>query len=175
TTWSSGSASCATRPRPSARCPSAAARPSGEVARYAFPVADEKIRLGGMALANGVLVHGPTSWAVAIRLGDGTLKTAAGEKPLQARRIKNKLLRGPARLGEVFAILPRIRRHLPEARLPFERASVAASMALGAALIQVVRRSRLHPLAQEVVGAGVSFAPAVLALRGGELAAYHGA
>ena len=27
-------------------------------------MADEKIRLGGMALANGVLVHGPTSWAV---------------------------------------------------------------------------------------------------------------
>jgi uncharacterized protein YqhQ len=48
-------------------------------------------------------------------------------------------------------------------------------MALGAALIQAVRRSRLHPLAQEAVGAVVSFAPAVLALRGGELAAYHGA
>jgi uncharacterized protein YqhQ len=75
----------------------------------------------------------------------------------------------------VFAVLPRIRRELPEARLPFERASVAASMALGAALIHAVRRSRLHPLVQEVVGVGVSFAPAVLALRGGELAAYHGA
>ncbi len=136
---------------------------------------DAKIRLGGMALANGVLVHGPTSWACAIRLPDGTLKSAAGEKPLQARRVKSKLLRGPARIGEVFAILPRIRRHLPEARLPFERASVAASMALGAALLQVVRRSRLHPLAQEIVGAGVSFVPAVLALRSGELAAYHGA
>jgi uncharacterized protein YqhQ len=136
---------------------------------------DAKIRLGGMALSNGVLVHGPTSWACSIRLPDGTLATAAGEKPLQSRRIRNRLLRGPARLAEVFAVLPRIRRELPGARLPFERASVAASMALGAAVIQAVRRSRLHPFAQEVVGAVVSFAPAVLALRGGELAAYHGA
>jgi uncharacterized protein YqhQ len=136
---------------------------------------EAKIRLGGMALANGVLVHGPTSWACSIRLPDGTVETAAGEKPLQSWRIRNRFLRGPARLAEVFAILPRIRRELPEARLPFERVSVAASMALGAALIHAVRRSRLHPLVQEVVGAGVSFAPAVLALRGGELAAYHGA
>ena len=28
----------------------------------------EKIRLGGMALANGVLVHGPNAWACAICL-----------------------------------------------------------------------------------------------------------
>ena len=30
------------------------------------------LRLGGMALANGLLVHGPTSWAVAIRAADGS-------------------------------------------------------------------------------------------------------
>ena len=34
----------------------------------------EKVRLGGMALANGVLVHGPRSWAAAVRLPDGTIK-----------------------------------------------------------------------------------------------------
>jgi len=30
-------------------------------------MSDEKVRLGGMALPNGVLVHGPTSWAFAVR------------------------------------------------------------------------------------------------------------
>ena len=30
-------------------------------------MAEEKVRLGGMALQNGVLVHGPTAWAVAVR------------------------------------------------------------------------------------------------------------
>jgi uncharacterized protein YqhQ len=38
-----------------------------------------------------------------------------------------------------------------------------------------VRRSRLVPAAQELAGAVLAFAPALLALRGGELAAYHGA
>ena len=31
------------------------------------PTPPEKLRLGGMALANGLLVHGPTHWAAAIR------------------------------------------------------------------------------------------------------------
>ncbi|TML17836.1 MAG: DUF1385 domain-containing protein, partial [Actinobacteria bacterium] len=41
---------------------------------------DEPIRLGGMALANGVLVHGPISWAIAARLPDGRLEVAAEPK-----------------------------------------------------------------------------------------------
>ena len=36
-----------------------------------------KLRLGGMALSNGVLVHGPSSWACAIRTDDGEIKVAA--------------------------------------------------------------------------------------------------
>ena len=39
-------------------------------------MAGDKIRLGGMALPNGVLVHGPTSWGCAVRLPDGTIKVA---------------------------------------------------------------------------------------------------
>jgi uncharacterized protein YqhQ len=38
---------------------------------------DEKIRLGGMALGNGVLVHGPRAWACAIRTPDGELRVVA--------------------------------------------------------------------------------------------------
>ena len=33
--------------------------------------ATKKLRLGGMALRNGLLVHGPTHWAAAVRRGDG--------------------------------------------------------------------------------------------------------
>ena len=33
----------------------------------------ERVRLGGMALANGVLVHGPTSWGCAVRRPDGSI------------------------------------------------------------------------------------------------------
>jgi uncharacterized protein YqhQ len=40
-------------------------------------MSDEKIRFGGMALPNGVLVHGPRSWACAIRTDDGRLEVAS--------------------------------------------------------------------------------------------------
>ena len=44
-------------------------------------MAEQKVRLGGMALPNGVLVHGPTAWACAIRtfaVADGRIHLWAG-------------------------------------------------------------------------------------------------
>jgi hypothetical protein len=58
---------------------------------------EEKIRFGGMALVNGVLVHGPHSWACAVRTPDGELKVAAEYKRFRAAEVTNPLLRGPAR------------------------------------------------------------------------------
>jgi uncharacterized protein YqhQ len=139
-------------------------------------MAEDKIRLGGMALPNGVLVHGPTSWACAVRSDEGDVEVASGMKPIQAARIRNRFLQGPARVAEIFALLPRVRRELPRARLPFERPAVLGAMAMGAALVQVVRRSgRMHPVAEELIAAAASLVPAAFALRGSELAAYHGA
>src|SRR5947208_3309883 len=92
-------------------------------------MAEEKIRLGGMALANGVLVHGPTSWACAVRTPAGKLKVAAGAKPRIGVGADAPFLRGPARLLEAMLVLPRVRRELPEARFAFERRNVLASMA----------------------------------------------
>jgi uncharacterized protein YqhQ len=138
-------------------------------------VPDDKLRLGGMALANGVLVHGPNAWACAVRLPDGTLKQASALKRFRAARVEQPLLRGLARVLEVFALLPEVRRRLPEARLPFERPAVAAAMAAGAAATQLVRRSALGPAAKELLAGIASLAPAAVALRGTTLAAYHGA
>jgi uncharacterized protein YqhQ len=135
----------------------------------------ERVRLGGMALANGVLVHGPTAWACAVRLPDGELKVVAQKKRLQAARVRNPFLRGPARLAEAIALLPLVKRALPEAQLPFERPRVAAAMFGSALLTQSARRSSLRPATREVAGSLLALAPAVLALRGGELAQYHGA
>ena len=135
----------------------------------------EKVRLGGMALANGVLVHGPTSWACAVRTASGELKVASERKRLLAARVKNPLLRGPAKLVESVAFLPRLKRLLPEAKLPFERPGVLATMAGSVVVIHGVRRSRLRDSAKELIGGLLSLAPSVLALRGGERAAYHGA
>ena len=138
-------------------------------------MASEKIRLGGMALQNGVLVHGPTAWAAAVRTASGELKVAAAKKRVLASRLDRPLLRGPARLVEAIAILPDVRRRLPEARLPFERPAVLAAMTLSAVAVRIVRGSPLGPAASELASGLLSFAPAALALRGSDLAAYHGA
>ena len=135
-----------------------------------------KLRLGGMALSNGVLVHGPTAWACAIRLPDGRIKVASAPKSRLAARVQQPLLRGPARLAEAFALLPQVRRRLPEARFAFERPVVLAAGLASGLVAQGLRRSRrLGGLAGELAAGAVSLAPAALALRGGEIAAYHGA
>ena len=135
----------------------------------------DKLRLGGMALGNGVLVHGPTAWACAVRTEDGELKIAAERKRLIGSRINVPLLRGPARLAEAFAVLPRLKRTLPEAKLPFEGRGVLFSMAGTAAAVHVVRRSNLSHAAQELVAGLLAVGPAVLSVRSGSLAGYHGA
>ncbi len=135
----------------------------------------EKLRLGGMALPNGVLVHGPTSWACAVRTDDGEVKVVAERKRLVGSRIQSPFLRGPARLAEAFAFLPRLKRALPEAKLPFEGGTVKASLVGGALVGQAIRRSRLGDTVKELAGGALALAPALLSLRDGSLAAYHGA
>ena len=139
-------------------------------------MSDEKIRLGGMALANGVLVHGPNSWACAIRREDGRLEVASARKRFRASRVTSPLLRGPARLAEALVLLPQVKRKLPGARLPMQSPRVYVSVVGAAAAVKGVRDSgRLRPAAQELISGLLSLAPALFAMRGSELASYHGA
>jgi uncharacterized protein YqhQ len=128
-----------------------------------------------MALPNGVLVHGPRAWACAVRTDDGVLKVVARRKRFRAAGVRNPALSGLARIAEVFTLLPQVKRALPEAQLPMERPRVLASMLGSAVLLRGIRGSSMRPLARELATALLSVAPAALALRGGELAAYHGA
>jgi uncharacterized protein YqhQ len=137
------------------------------------PVAPARLRLGGMALRNGLLVHGPSHWAAAVRAGDGSIRVASGPKPMLHAADGVPGVRGVVRLAEAFALIPLVRRALPEARLPFESARVVA-VAAAASLSGAALRRRVGGAAGEALAAGLSLAPAMLALRGGELAAYHG-
>jgi len=128
-----------------------------------------------MALANGVLVHGPRHWSCAVRTEDGDLKVASGQKPVRSVDVKNRLARGPVRVAEIFALLPEVRRQLPEAKLPFQRPGVLGAMAGSMVAIQAVRRTRFSSLTQESMAALLALGPAVVALRGTALAEYHGA
>jgi uncharacterized protein YqhQ len=138
-------------------------------------VSSDRIRLGGMALANGVLVHGPRHWACAVRANGGEIKIASGVKPLLAADTESRFLRGPLKMAQLFALLPVVRRALPDARLPFEKANVAATLLGSAIIVRLLRASKLSPLRQELLAGLFAAAPAVAALRGSELAEYHGA
>ena len=71
--------------------------------------------------------------------------------------------------------MPVLRRALPEARLPYEKPTVATALGVSAFVVRRLRSSRLTPSVREVVSAAISLAPAAYALKGTELAAYHGA
>jgi uncharacterized protein YqhQ len=136
----------------------------------------KRLRLGGMALRNGLLIHGPTHWAAAVRDRDGQIQVASAPKPELAPGLVAKVpgLRGPLKLAEAMAVLPLARRRLPAARLPFEDwrviAAVAATMAATGPLRRRTSSSALREGFAQVIGA----VPAAVALMDRDLAAYHG-
>src|SRR4051794_3948556 len=91
---------------------------------------DDKLRLGGMALRNGLLVHGPTHWAAAVRTPDGEVKVASGPKPRLGAGVVEGIpgLRGVAKLAEAMAVIPLVKKALPEAKLPMQDARTLAAM-----------------------------------------------
>jgi uncharacterized protein YqhQ len=139
-------------------------------------MSDDKLRLGGMALRNGLLVHGPTHWAAAVRTRDGEIAVASGPKPDLGSRASERVpgLRGVVKLAEAMAVIPLVKRALPEARLPMQDVKTIGAMGAAALAGQAVRRAARSVAARETAVAAISLAPALMALRSGELAAYHG-
>ena len=161
--------------------PEAAPRPEAATngagpAETAEPAA-EPLRLGGMALRNGLLVHGPTHWAVAVRGRGGRIETASGRKPSIARRrlAGVPMLRGPLRLAEALAVVPMARARLRSVRLPFEDPRVLGVAAAVSAASAGARRFARGSASREALIAALGALPALTALRDRDLAAYHGA
>jgi uncharacterized protein YqhQ len=147
----------------------------------------EKLRLGGMALRNGLLVHGPTHWAAAVRTRDGEVKVASGLKPRLGAGAVERVpgLRGVAKLAEAMAVIPLVKKALPEAKLPMQDPRTLAAMGAVSLTAHAIKRPRpertadgmadgLPSAAREAAVALLSVAPALLALRQGELASWHG-
>jgi len=133
------------------------------------------LRLGGMALRNGLLIHGPTSWAAAARDEKGEIQVASGRKPALAPDLAARvpLLRGPLKLAEAFLLIPFVRLRLRAARLPFEDVRVLAAMFVASTASRSLRRKESTAL-REVAQAALGLAPALVALGDRDLAAYHG-
>ena len=137
----------------------------------------DPLRLGGMALRNGLLVHGPTSWAAAVRAPDGTVHAASGRKPelpaascgcrsSGASRAWARCSRCCRSCGEGCP-----RRACRSRTRVSRRPSSATSLATGG-----LRRSKLSAGRTESLAAFVGLVPPLVALRSSrELAGYHGA
>ena len=139
------------------------------------PVPADKLRLGGMALRNGLLVHGPTHWAAAVRDDAGAIQVASGRKPQLSGPVAGVPgVRGVLKLAEAMAVIPLVKRALPEARLPMQDARTLGAMGAAALAGQAVRTLARSVAAREAAVAMISLAPALMALRSGDLAAYHG-
>ncbi len=78
------------------------------------------------------------------------------------------------KLGEAMAVIPLVKRALPAARLPMQDARTLGAMGAAALGGQAIRSAGARTVGREAVVALMSLMPAVLALRGGDLAAYHG-
>ncbi len=137
---------------------------------------ERRLRLGGMALRNGLLIHGPNAWAAAARTPDGRIEVSSGPKPAFSRgRLGSApLVRGPLRLAEAFAVVPIARRELPAARLPIEDPRVLGVALATAAVSSAIRRLGPATATREGLLAALGLLPAVAALRDRDLAAYHG-
>lgn len=152
---------------------------NGASANGTAPPEPEKLRLGGMALRNGLLIHGPTSWGAAARTKDGSIEVASGRKPDFGgnRFAKVPIMRGPLRLAEAFAVIPIARFSVPSSRLPFEDPRVIAA-GIGATVIgNAIRgpKSKKVTPVREALSATVGLAPSLVSLTGSDLAAYHAA
>jgi uncharacterized protein YqhQ len=129
-----------------------------------------------MALRNGLLVHGPTHWAAAVRTPEGEIAVGSGRKPAIAGSAAGRLpgLRGVLKLAEAVAVIPIVKRELPQAELPMQDARTLATMGAAALGGQAVRGRGARTVGREAAVALLSLVPAAMALRGGDLAAYHG-
>ncbi len=136
----------------------------------------ERLRLGGMALRNGLLIHGPTHWAAAVRDRDGQIQVASERKPELAPKLVGRVpgLRGPLKLAEAMAVLPLARWRLRAARMPFENWQVVAAAGATLVVTGLLRKRAPASAVREGLAQVVGAVPAVVALMDRDLAAYHG-
>jgi uncharacterized protein YqhQ len=136
-------------------------------------VSEEKLRLGGIALRNGLALFGPTAWAAAVRSADGSISVASGTRPRVRSADRVPFARGVVRMSEMLVTLPLIRRRLPDARLSFEHGSVAAAAVVCSALAAIVRRR--GDFRGELASTLIGVVPSLVTLGSRDLVRYHGA
>lgn len=138
------------------------------------------LKIGGMALENGVLFQTPNHWAMAVRGDDGVITVTSGAKHLpaplkQMRRIP--LLRGLVSLAEAATVLPRAHAHGGQVAAFSRSPQLLATMIVSVLGTLIVRNSRrrLSPAVEELAVSAFSLVPSLMALRKSHAVQYHAA
>ena len=138
-----------------------------------------QLKIGGMALENGVMFQTASHWSMAVRDADGGISVASGKKvSLGLSRFRRiPLLRGLVGLAETALVLPRASAH--GGRLPVMNRSpeVIASMivsVVGAVAVKNPKR-KLSPIVEESLMAALAVLPSLVALRRSRATEYHAA
>ncbi len=139
-----------------------------------------RIRIGGMAMENGVLFHSDRYWAMAVRDEKGNIRTASGRKAGLKRSSSLKrlpLVRSLVNLAETAALLPRVHAHGGRLPLPLDSPAVLVSTIAGVAGGFVLRnpKRRLPPLLEEALASALAVLPSLVALRRSQASRYHAA
>jgi len=138
------------------------------------------LKIGGMALENGVLFQTERHWAMAVRGEDGVIEVSSGTKHLPAplRRMRRvPLLRGLVSLAETATVLPRAHAHGGQLAAFSRSPQLLATMIVSVLGTMVVRNSRrkLSPAVEEIAVSALSLVPTLMALRKSRAIQYHAA
>lgn len=149
------------------------ARNTGNAVAAAAP-----LRVGGMALENGLLLQTAKHWAAAVREADGSIGVTSGTK--RFGRPENAeggvpILRGLARLADSFSVIPALKMRRGSAILPFETPRILGALGLSTLATAASRRFGGSHATQEMRTLLLGLVPVLLTLRDSELASYHGA
>lgn len=140
----------------------------------------QQLKIGGMALENGVMFQTERHWAMAVRHPDGGIGISSGEKLLPAplRRLKKvPLLRGLMSLAENAITLPHAYTHGGALPLLSKSPQVMASLIVSVLGTMAVRnpKKKLPPLAEEMAATALALIPTLVAMRKTNAVKYHAA
>lgn len=136
------------------------------------------LRIGGMALENGLLLQSARFWTVAVREADGSIRVASSAKGVDlsgSAEGRVPLVRGLARLVDALRVIPSVKRNVRSAVLPFETRRMLGALGLSTLLTAGARRVPGSAAKRETRALLMGLAPMLLTLRDSELAGYHGA
>lgn len=146
----------------------------------ATPEAKGRLKIGGMALENGVLFQTAKHWAMAVRRPDGDIEVSSGEKVLPAGmgRVKRiPLLRGLVSLADSALVLPEAYAHGGQLPALTSSPRMLASMMISVLGTIIVRnpKKRLPPVVEEIAVSALTLIPTLVAMRKSRAIQYHAA